>query len=643
MPEFKERPKMDRPKTGPTTIPPKQAAHILKEKYRKQLDQRPEGAEGETADATDKVEDAGRQVVGGVKTNRSRSSRRQNPIKQKEKPPPPGEKPAAKATSAKLKTRPVNPLKTKEVQEQAKPHQPSPNIPRQRSAAPAAKEAVSRTTLPTASTQEAVPSHGLTRPQEAGRQTFVSRQQSRPRRQIPTSSGGNTATAVKPTKPSGVLKERPCTIFRGKSSIPGKAPNPAPKVKPTAEAVKAVKQIAQHRMRQQALARAKQTAKAAVNMGQKVAKAMASLVGSIVGLLGGSVLLVLLIFVAIVGAIASSPFGIFFSGDGGTGGNSVPTVSVSEAVGSINMEYNAKLSELQAGGYDGITLAGQAADWPDVLAVFASRYAAAEDGVDVATLDAERVSKLTATFWDMTTITSTVETIDHPDSDPDDDTDDSWTEYILHITIAGKTAEDMKTDYNFTNYQISALDELLFDRVALSSLAGSLTITNADVQTVVNALPVDISPDRRKAVETALQLVGKVNYFWGGKSYVMGWDSRWGQLMKVTVDGDYTTGTYRPYGLDCTGFIDWALRNAGLPSDGHWYIGTNLTEVSWSEALPGDIALYSDASHVGIIVGRNEAGKMLVCHCSSGADNVVVSDYVASGFTSIGRPAIYEP
>lgn len=400
-------------------------------------------------------------------------------------------------------------------------------------------------------------------------------------------------------------------------------------------------------MRQQAATRAGQAAKVTVNVGRKVAvavsKTAASLVGNLMGLFGGGVLLVILIFIVTVAAVASSPFGIFFSGGSGTGGNSVPTVSVSEAVSSINMEYNTHLEELQAGNYDSITLEGQAADWPDVLAVFASRYATAENGVDVATLDADRVSKLTATFWDMTDISSEVESIRHTDSDPNDEVDDSWTEFILHITVIPRTAEDMKTTYSFTGFQASALDELLSDRTALASLAGSLEITSADVKAVLDALPMDLSTDRQKAVETALQLVGKVNYFWGGKSYVTGWDSRWGQLAKVTADGNSSTGTYRPYGLDCTGFIDWALRNAGLPSDGHWYAGTNLTEVTQANALPGDIALYPDNSHVGMVVGRNNAGKLLICHCSSSRNNVVITEFSASGFTVLGRPSIYRP
>ena len=37
----------------------------------------------------------------------------------------------------------------------------------------------------------------------------------------------------------------------------------------------------------------------------------------------------------------------------------------------------------------------------------------------------------------MTSLSSAVETIDHPDSDPDDGEDDSWTETILTISVTG--------------------------------------------------------------------------------------------------------------------------------------------------------------------------------------------------------------
>jgi len=193
----------------------------------------------------------------------------------------------------------------------------------------------------------------------------------------------------------------------------------------------------------------------------------------------------------------------------------------------------------------------------------------------------------------------------------------------------------------------TALDELLADWTALSSLSGSLAITNTDAVTVLNALPDDLSSERRAVVETALSLCGKVSYFWGGKSRVIGWDSRWGTLRKVTAGGNSTSGTYRPFGLDCSGFVDWTFCNV---SNGSYIIGhgggarsqhTYCTNITKAEARPGDIAFYPDDSHVGIIVGRNEAGALMVCHCASGQNNVVVTEFSISGFTTAARPVYF--
>lgn len=51
---------------------------------------------------------------------------------------------------------------------------------------------------------------------------------------------------------------------------------------------------------------------------------------------------------------------------------------------------------------------------------------------------------------------------------------------------------------------------------------------------------------------------------------MIGWNSRWGQLTKVWADGNSTTDTYRPYGLDCSGFVDWVFYNV---TDGEYVIG----------------------------------------------------------------------
>ena len=60
----------------------------------------------------------------------------------------------------------------------------------------------------------------------------------------------------------------------------------------------------------------------------------------------------------------------------------------------------------------------------------------------------------------MTTVTPWVESIEHDDSDPDDDVDDSWTEYILHIIVTGQTAVEAAESYGFTPDQRTLLAEL---------------------------------------------------------------------------------------------------------------------------------------------------------------------------------------
>ena len=61
--------------------------------------------------------------------------------------------------------------------------------------------------------------------------------------------------------------------------------------------------------------------------------------------------------------------------------------------------------------------------------------------------------------------------------------------------------------------------------------------------------------------------------------------------------------------------------------------------ISWDEALPGDLVFYPGDEHVGIVGGRDEAGDLLIVHCASSANNVVITG--KSGFTSIGRPVYY--
>ena len=378
----------------------------------------------------------------------------------------------------------------------------------------------------------------------------------------------------------------------------------------------------------------------AVQAVKEIGKGVASAVSSILSAGGGAVVLVLFLTVILVAAIVASPFGILFSNESRETG----VVPISAAVAQVNYEYNERLEELQtADSYDSISVTGQSVDWVEVLAVFAVKVAGADaDAADVATMDADRIARLKAVFWDMTAITHRIEVIHHPGSG---EGDDGWTEKKLYITITAKTAEEMKTAYHFNRNQIVALDELLEQQDLLRELVEDVYSVSGDTAALLRDLPEGLSPEREAVVRTACSLVGKVNYFWGGKSLVIGWDARWGELRQVTAAGSSTTGTYRPYGLDCSGFVDWVFYNQ---SGGSYVIGhgggatmqhSYCTDISWADAQPGDLVFYPDNSHVGIVGGRDANGELLIIHCASGHNNVVITG--KEGFTSISRPRYY--
>ena len=138
----------------------------------------------------------------------------------------------------------------------------------------------------------------------------------------------------------------------------------------------------------------------------------------------------------------------------------------------------------------------------------------------------------------------------------------------------------------------------------------------------------DCSPVRKHLLETALSLVGRVPYFWGGK-YAPGWNSEWNTPKVVTSAGSSTTGTIRPYGLDCSGFSHWTYNTALGVDITHGVSGqyANSTPITEAELLPGDLGCLKDSdgswNHVLIFAGYDEDGTKLWCHCTSGSGVVL--------------------
>lgn len=149
----------------------------------------------------------------------------------------------------------------------------------------------------------------------------------------------------------------------------------------------------------------------------------------------------------------------------------------------------------------------------------------------------------------------------------------------------------------------------------------SVPLTDAELIAFVNSL--DCNATRKHILTTALSLVGKVPYFWGGKSEA-GWNDEWNTPKLVTAAGSSSTGTIRPYGLDCSGFTDWVYKTAlGVSIQaGSWAQYTNSTPITASELLPGDLGFLLNASgttdHVLIFAGYDDAGNRKWVHSEGG-------------------------
>ena len=573
-------------------------------------------------------------------------------------------------------------IRTRET-DAARARAPSPPV-REQARQAAMKQAV-KTKNAYISTQRKTVMTAAPEPQRQGQQTFIqeqgrkaSRQQAQRRRaerrfrhQDDLRGDSLRTEGFKPTS-RGRIKERGGIQQPKKHQLPEpKTPNYAAGIVPKARegsksAVLSAEQAVRsstvhataagtHAAREAAMQMAKrqQMTKAAETATQKTAqaagRALRSIIAAAQSLLaaiaaGGSTVVAMVLVICLIGLLIVSPFGIFFSGeDSGTG------YTMPEAVSVLNGEFAARIEQIKAENpYDELDMdnAGSAAmisNWRDVLAVYAVRTTTDNASPDeVATLTEEKLDILRQIFWDMNAISYWVETISG-------DKDESDT-VILHITVTVKDHLQMADEYRFNAEQHKLLEELMQPEYQelFAALTGSyqdVELSPDEVAKIMENLPADLSEARREVVLTAYQLLGRVHYFWGGKSLVIGWDSRWGTPMEVTAAGSSSSGTVRPFGLDCSGFVDWVFYNvtSGSYVIGHGGGASNqhsyCTDISWSDAQPGDLVFYPGDSHVGIVCGFDSSGNIMVIHCASSENNVVVTG--KSGFTSIGRPEYF--
>ena len=464
----------------------------------------------------------------------------------------------------------------------------------------------------------------------------------------PLPTGKNAA----PAKPVRVQKQvRPAVVRKQKIKTAPKAKiksaTPAAKALPQKASSAAPKQAATVIRKGQVLRdTAIKTAKVAKEAGKKVLRAIAAAAEKLVAAIGagGAAAVSVVVVILLVGMLFASPLGILFAGeDTGT------EIKIPDAVATLNGEFTDEIYRImEEHPYDELDMqegmeSAMLQNWRNVLAVYAVKVSTDEEhGLDVITMDEEKLQLLREIFFDANKLEYELTTR----------TVDGEQITTLHISAQIKDAMQMADEYSFTAQQREMLEELLkpdYDDIFLSLIGnyqpGGTPIGPVDISDIQGTLPDDLDPLRESIVLTAYQLLGKVTYFWGGKSLVLGWDSRWGTPTTVTAPGSGSTGKVLPFGLDCSGFVDWTFYNATngayLPGRGggaasqHGY----CTNVSWSDALPGDLVFYADDSHVGIVCGYDSVGNLLVIHCSGGQNGVVVTG--REGFAVAARPDLF--
>lgn len=321
-----------------------------------------------------------------------------------------------------------------------------------------------------------------------------------------------------------------------------------------------------------------------IKAGQMVLAALAAV---------GPFLLLIVVLLSLVVAVISSPFGIFFSPND----NNNPHIS--QIVRDIEAECDAKLAEMTAGfdpqdvAYDWESDGAMGGRWLEIVPVFAVKTTTdADNGMDVATLDANRQRILREIFWDMVTLNSFTRSVPvESEVQQEDGSVVMETTYKteLVVTMETRSALEQAEQYGFDEKQMNMLHEALTPEyqtmlMQLLGIDAVMGLTPEEMMHLYNNLP-----------------VGEIG----------------AEIVKFALSrlGDkYST-------RDCSKFTGWVYETVAginLPrraaDQGKWCVEKGVS-ISFNDLQPGDLIFwwanrskrngrYMNIDHVGIYAGN---------------------------------------
>ncbi|OON86011.1 hypothetical protein BXO88_09235 [Oribacterium sp. C9] len=190
---------------------------------------------------------------------------------------------------------------------------------------------------------------------------------------------------------------------------------------------------------------------------------------------------------------------------------------------------------------------------------------------------------------------------------------DEWTEDMI-AAVKSLASRDWYKTYGFS----------------ISTIDPKNPLTDEEISKYLDGLPKDISSKRKSVIRFALESVGKIPYYYGGKAGSRGYEkNHFGSI----VSSDYRGRVLR--GLDCSGWIQWVYWSAiGDDLNGSASTSSLVGEgekIKRADLQPGDIIIREGSdSHVVMFLSWSGNGKMIAIHENSTANNVSVNEVTAS-------------
>lgn len=379
---------------------------------------------------------------------------------------------------------------------------------------------------------------------------------------------------------------------------------------------------------------AKAAAKAAVTGVKLLAKAMGAAVKAAAAAIkslasaiaaGGWVVIVIIIVVGAILFIVNSAFGLFYSNEE-TGEEG--TIPMSQAVAEISGDYSVYINQQivnASAGHDNVSVVYDGGidgdsdtinNWVDVLGIYAVKLTTNEtEPMEVATVTEEKKEILKELYYEMNTVSISVETVE--EIDPDEEAE-LVERTIVHVSRSSENYQKAEGRYGFTEEQNETLGELMVPEnqylfVALIGVDCYGGMTTQELEEIRSSLLDDVGGDIVRATLTRI-----------------------GDPYSQTKRG---TGRY----VDCSYLARWAYNEAGVTSytaataaEQARYCVNNDMVISKDELRPGDVIFwrkngcdcgrYKEIHHVAIYIGNG-----MIIEASSSRGCVVINDLWGEG------------